>query len=90
MLSTKSYYGCLLAVQLVEVTKQPPCMKGACRTNNRFLWAVAVHTCRLLSNFNQSSCNTETGQHSPLQGSCCPVSALQLLFVCYCVLSTAT
>ena len=46
-----------------------------------FLWAVAVHTCRLLSNFNQSSCNTETGQHSPLQGSCCPVSALQLLHV---------
>ena len=47
-------------------------MKGACCTNNRFLWAVAVHTCQLLSNFNQtwqSSCNTETGQHSPLQGS---------------------
>ena len=31
----------------------------------------ALHTCRLLSNINQSSYNAETGQHSPLQGSCC-------------------
>ena len=35
---------------LVEVTKQPTCMKGTCCTNYRFfLWAVAVHTYQLLS-----------------------------------------
>ena len=55
----------VLCCVLVEVTKQPTCMKGACCTNNHGQLqdssvGVGVHTCRLLSNFNQSSCNTET------------------------------
>ena len=48
----------MLHCVLVEVTKQPTCLKGACCTNDHV--GVGVHTCRLLSNFNQSSCNTET------------------------------
>ena len=51
--------------QLVDVTKQPTCMKGACCS---------------CPNINQISCNTETGQHSAMQASCCPVSVLQLLY----------
>ena len=66
-------------MHLVEVTKQPTCMKGACCTNNRFLWAVAVHTCWLLSNFNQSSCNTVKRTAFALAG---------LMLSCLCVTTT--
>ena len=38
-----------------------------------------VHTCRLLRNVQQICCSAQTGQHSRLQHSCCPVWALQLL-----------
>ena len=43
---------------------------------------VRVHTCQLLSNLHVYSCKAYTG---PLQGSCCPVYALQLLCV-YCTI----
>ena len=36
-----------------------------------------VHTCRLLRNVQQICCSAQTGQHSRLQRSCCPVWALQ-------------
>ena len=36
-----------------------------------------VHTCRLLRNVQQICCSAQTGQHSLLQRSCCPVWALQ-------------
>ena len=47
---------------------------------------VRVHTCQLLSNLHVYSCKAYTG---PLQGSCCPVYALQLLCV-YCTIYTYT
>ena len=36
-----------------------------------------VNTCRLPRDIQQICCSTQTWQHSPLQGSCCPVWALQ-------------
>ena len=34
-----------------------------------------VHTCPLLRNIPQICYSAQTGQHLPLQGSCCPVCA---------------
>ena len=45
----------------------------------------SLHTCQLLSNFQQNSCIAEPGLHSPLHGSCSPVSAMQLLCTCTCM-----
>ena len=39
--------------------------------------ARRVHTCHLLRDIPQICCSTQTGQHSPLQSSYCPVWALQ-------------
>ena len=47
-------------------------------TDNFTLWTMGgVHTCRLLRNVQQICCSAQTGQHSRLQRSCCPVWALQ-------------
>ena len=40
-----------------------------------------VHTCRSLRNVQQICCSAQTGQHSRLQHSCCPVWALQHILV---------
>ena len=40
-----------------------------------------VHTCHLPRDIQQICCSTQTGQHSPLQGSCCPVWALQHIHI---------
>ena len=47
-------------------------------TLNLFPFYGTVNGNIFLSSTVCSSCNAETGQHEPLQGSCCPVSALQL------------
>ena len=67
---------------LLDIPKQPTCMK--LRTgefyehNYTILRDVSwVHTCRLLRDIQQIYCSAQTGQHLPLQGSCCPVWALQ-------------
>ena len=49
---------------------------------------MRVHTCLLLSNFQQNSCSSKPSQHSRLQRSCCAGFALQLLCtVCSFLLS---
>ena len=37
-----------------------------------------LHTCPILRNIQQICYSAQTGQRSPLQGSCCPVCALNL------------
>ena len=45
-----------------------------------------VHTCQSLRNVQQICCSAQTGQHSRLQCSCCPVWALQHIHVFICLL----
>ena len=40
-----------------------------------------IYTCRLPRDIQQICCSTQTGQHSPLQGSCCAVWALTATFL---------
>ena len=47
--------------------------------------AYPVHTCHLPIDIQQIYCSAQTGQHSRLRHSCCPVSALQHIFALYCI-----
>ena len=63
------------------------------RTEKRHVWWAleshvtdnftlrTMHTCRLLRNVQQICCSAQTGQHSRLQRSCCPVWALQHIYI---------
>ena len=71
-------------------TGETTCFFPAHREKTR-VWALESHvtdnftlrtmggvlTCRLLRNVQQICCSAQTGQHSRLQRSCCPVWALQ-------------
>ena len=68
MISNNTPFSCPLIANIISLLSQ------LCS----YLWvSVFIH----VSNFLQSSCIAEPGVHSPLQGSCTPVSAMQLLYI---------
>ena len=50
------------------------------------LWVLGVHTCPLLSNVNQSSCNAETGHHEACTIYMCVCKCVCVyVYMCACV-----
>ena len=74
-------------VLLLDIYRQLACMKiGSrgkyqpmqyCWVDTSWLLGYLVHTCHLPIDIQQIYCSTQTGQHSRLQRSCCPVWVLQ-------------
>ena len=72
---------------LLDISRQLACMKlGSrgkyqpmhyCWIHTSWLLGYLVHTCHLPIDIQQIYCSTQTGQHSCLQRSCCPVWVLQ-------------
>ena len=74
--------------RLLDISRQLACMKlGSrgkyqpmqyCWVHTSWLLGYLVHTCHLPIDIQQILyCSTQTGQHSCLQRSCCPVWVLQ-------------
>ena len=76
---------------LLDISRQLACMKlGSrgkyqpvqyCWVHTSWLLGYLVHTCHLSIDIQQIYCSTQTGQHSRLQRSCCPVWVLQPIHV---------
>ena len=64
----------------LDIPRQPTCMKLGTRELYQPIQSCHV-ICLGIS--NESQVYTQTGQHSPLQGSCCPVWALQRTYMEY-------
>ena len=56
-----------------------------CWVHTSQLIGYLVHTCHLPIDIQQIYCSTQTGQHSHLQHSCCPVWVLQPIHNLQCV-----
>ena len=76
-----------LHVYLLDISRQLACMKLGRREKYQpiqYCWAgclgYPVHTCHLPIDIQQIYCSAQTGQHSHLQRSCCPVWALQHIY----------
>ena len=76
-------------VHLLDITRQLACMKLGRREKYQpiqYCWAGCrgdpVHTCHLPIDIQQIYCSAQTGQHSRLRHSCCPVWALQHICTC--------
>ena len=73
-------HSCTLYTHLLDIPRQPTCMKLGTISLYNPTCASKVHTHHLPRDIQQICCSTQTGQHSPLQGSCCPVWALQHIY----------
>ena len=69
----------LACTKLGSRGKYQPMQYGWVRTSR--LLGYLVHTCHLPIDIQQIYCSTQTGQHSRLQHSCCPVWVLQPIHV---------
>ena len=76
---------------LLNISRQLACMKLGRREKYRpiqYCWAgclgYPVHTCHLPIDIQKIYCSAQTGQHSHLQRSCCPVWALQHIYTSTC------
>ena len=85
------YILCTCKCYLLDISRQLACMKLGRREKYQpiqYCWAgclgYPVHTCHLPIDIQQIYCSAQTGQHSRLQCSCCPVWALQ--HICTCIL----
>ena len=79
---------------LLDIPRQPTCMKLGTGGLYKPLLDIPRHpTCMGTSglgsyilfayrDIQQICCSTQTGQHSPMQGSCCPVWVLQHTYTC--------
>ena len=84
---------CAVCVHLLDISRQLACMKLGRREKYQpiqYCWAgclgYPVHTCHLPIDIQQIYCSAQTGQHSRLRSSCCPVWALQHI----CTVHTCT
>ena len=85
-------YSLYLHVYLLDISRQLACTKLGSRGKYRpmqYCWVhtsrllgYLVHTCHLPIDIQQIYCSTQTGQHSHLQRSCCPVWVLQPIHTC--------
>ena len=85
---------------LLDISRQLACTKlGSrgkyqpvqyCWVHTSRLLGYLVHTCRLPIDIQQIYCSTQTGQHSRLQRSCCPVWVLQLTLAALMLSSLGT
>ena len=79
-------------VCLLDISRQLACMKLGRREKYQpiqYCWAgclgYPVHTCHLPIDIQQIYCSAQTGQHSHLRRSCCPVWTLQHIYVHTCM-----
>ena len=78
-------------MHLLDISRQLACMKLGRREKYQpiqYCWAgclgYPVHTCHLPIDIQQIYCSVQTGQHSCLRRSCCPVWALQHICTSIC------
>ena len=76
-------------VYLLDISRQLACMKLGRREKYQpiqYCWAgclgYPVHKCHLPIDIQQIYCSAQTGQHSHLRRSCCPVWTLQHIYTC--------
>ena len=81
-------YAVYICMYLLDISRQLVCMKLGRREKYQpiqYCWAgclgYPVHTCHLPIDIQQIYCRAQTGQHSHLQRSCCPVWALQHIYI---------
>ena len=84
-------------VHLLDISRQLACMKLHVGRREKYqpiqyCWTgclgYPVHTCHLPIDIQQIYCSAQTGQHSRLRRSCCPVWALQHICTITCTVCT--